>query len=260
MQDSIKPVEKDFKIKKGNWTTTFNDIFTAQIDGQKLKPETWGLYIFMLSLPDDWDFTIRGLAEVVNAGKDKIQRMLKELETTGFIKRSQVIENGIFGKIEYLILDKPESPYPENKDTENRDLFFLSPCPEKPCPENNDTKQNTNKQIYIDKLMIKGTSFPDSFHFLTRELLDKKVIDTFDYDLQKYNDMFFDFDKNYKIDSVLKATRYVTTWYLKTKPKLGSKYRWFYESIENNLKKYNPNKVDEFNQWWEEFTKSVSTN
>src|SRR5690554_4002231 len=97
--------EKQFKVETGGFTTTFNDIFRYTIKGKKLSPESWGLYVFMLSLPDNWDYTILGLTKVVNSGRDKIQRMLKELEIAGFLTRKQ--ENkGRFGKIQYTIHQK----------------------------------------------------------------------------------------------------------------------------------------------------------
>lgn len=226
-------------IKKGNFTTTFNDIFNAEIDGQKLKPEVWGLYVYMLSLPEDWDFTIRGLAQVINAGKNKIQRILQELEQAGFIKREQkTFKNGKFQKIEYTILDQPVKINSKKQTTKNEAVFLDSPCPQKPYTENRDTKQSTKEQKNNDKLKIKANSLPNfKYHFLTEELINKKIISVLDYDLKNYNDMFIDFDKQFGIDLVLDATRYVVSRFLKTKPKLNNQFRWFEEAIENNLLK-----------------------
>ena len=131
----------DFTIEKGNWTTTFNDIFQTKINGNKLSPEAWGLYVFMLSLPPEWDFTIRGLTKVVNAGKNKIQRILKELEDAGFITRYQK-HDGRFGKMKYIIHSRRKIQCPQNQYTEKQ-------YPEN-RPQLNTKEINTNKHISIE--------------------------------------------------------------------------------------------------------------
>lgn len=257
-----------FNIEKGNFTMTFNDIFTAKLDGEKLRPEAWGLYIFMLSLPEDWDFTIRGLVTVVNAGKNKIQRLLKDLELAGFIERKQGYRNGKFGKIEYTILRQPKKVNNNNKTnnknaektidktvknkqikTTENEKNSKSPCPHLPCPQNRDTKQSTKEQnINTDKLKIKGNSFPNSFHFLVKELIVKKIISSLDIKLKDYNSFFYRVDKEYDFETVLEATRYVSDYYLKNKPKLYNKFEWLTESIENNIIKLSKNNSFEINK------------
>lgn len=239
----------EIKVEKGNFTTTFNDIFNAELDGVKLRPEAWGLYIYMLSLPEDWNFTIRGLASVVNASKNKIQRLLKELELTGFIAREQLFEKGKFGKIQYTILRQPKTNNIDKKDVNKtekskskndmeNDNFFESPCPQFAYPQKRDTKQNTKEQkIYVDKLKIKANFLPDSNHFLTNELIQKKVIDIFDYKLKDFNSYFSSLDQDFEIDIVLEATRYVISWYLKTKPEINSLFDWLTTAITNNCMK-----------------------
>lgn len=240
----------EIKVEKGNFTTTFNDIFNAEVNGEKLKPEAWGLYIYMLSLPEDWDFTIRGLAAVINAGVNKIQRILKELELAGFIERNQPFANGKFGKIQYTILTIPRKVNNKEKSnekntnksskskpikSEKNDNFFVKPCTRNPYTENSDTNQSTKEQkINTDKLMIKANSLPVKNHFLVNELIEKKVIDIFDYKLEDFNNYFFKLDKEFGIDVVLKATRYVVSYYLTKKPFISCKFSWFSESIKNN--------------------------
>lgn len=240
----------EIKVEKGNFTTTFNDIFNAEVDGVKLGPEAWGLYIYMLSLPEDWDFTIRGLASVINAGVNKIQRILKELELAGFIERNQPFKDGKFGKIQYTILTIPKkvkntnkiNNRNTNKNNKNKPLksekiekLEVEPCTQNPYTENSDTKQNTKEQkIYVDKLKIKANFLPDSNHFLTNELIEKKVIDIFDYKLKDFNSYFSSLDQDFEIDIVLEATRYVISWYLKTKPEINSLYDWLTTAITNN--------------------------
>lgn len=242
---------KDFTIKKGNYTTTQNDIFRAEINGAKLTPEAWGLYVFMLSLPDTWDYTILGLTKVVNAGKNKIQRIIKELENAGFIRRYQ--ENaGVFGKMKYEILHSPETENVEKLDLNNENnKEAKDPYPQNPPTENPFTgkltqqktnKQKTNKQSNndIDKLKIKGQNAPAfnknyNFHFLTKELINKKFISALDYDLIKYDNLFYELDNNYNFELVLNATRYLVDNMKNDKDYYTDKYSYFEKSIYNNL-------------------------
>lgn len=257
-----------FNIEKGNFTTTFNDIFNAEINGEKLSPETWGLYIYMLSLPEDWDFSVRGLSKIINAGVNKIQRILKELELTGFISRYQPFENGKFGKIQYTILRQPKkvnkNEISNNKNNKKnikvitkskpkkelkKEKNLNSPCTRNPYTENSDTKQSTKEQsIKTDKFKIKGNSFPNSFHFLVKELIVKKIISSLDIKLKDYNSFFYRVDKEYDFETVLEATRYVSDYYLKNKPKLYNKFEWLTESIENNIIKLSKNNSFEINK------------
>lgn len=250
----------EIKVEKGNFTTTFNDIFNAEVDSVKLAPEAWGLYIYMLSLPEDWDFTIRGLASVINAGVNKIQRILKELELAGFIERNQPFKDGKFGKIQYTILTIPKkvknseknSKKNTNKDNKSKllknnktDDFEVEPCTRNPYTENSDTKQSTKEQISnTDKLMIKANSLPDSYHFLLQELISKNIVSIFDYKIQDFNNFFFELDKDFGIDVVLEATRYVASYYLKKKPFISCKFSWFSESIKNNVIKLTSDEVN----------------
>lgn len=82
-------MSNQIKIEKGNFTTVQNELFRAEIDGKKLSLEAWGLYVFMLSLPEDWDYTINGLTTILNAGKNKISRVLNELEKAGLLVRKK---------------------------------------------------------------------------------------------------------------------------------------------------------------------------
>ena len=79
-----------------------------------------GLLSMMLSLPDEWNYTTRGLAAICKEGVDAIGKALKELENAGYIVRRQL--RGAGGKIsdtEYVIYEQPQQrPQP---DTDNPD-------------------------------------------------------------------------------------------------------------------------------------------
>lgn len=83
-----------------------------------------GLLSVMLSLPEDWDYTIAGLAVILGEGKHVIRTAVQELEKAGYITRQQLAgEGGKFGGNQYIIREVPEPlsnfPTTENPMTEN---------------------------------------------------------------------------------------------------------------------------------------------
>lgn len=67
-----------------------------------------GLLSLMLSLPEDWDYTTRGLSCICKDGVDSIRVGIQELEANGYLVRERHRnENGQYGAIEYTILEKP---------------------------------------------------------------------------------------------------------------------------------------------------------
>ena len=97
----------------------------------------------MLSLPENWDYTLRGLAAISREGVDAISEAVKELERSGYVIRNRKRdERGRLSGTEYLIFEdchmnsqpaqdapKPEKPKRENPRLEN-------PVLEKPVQEN----------------------------------------------------------------------------------------------------------------------------
>ena len=56
----------------------------------------------MLSLPEDWDYTTKGLAQICKEGVDSISTALKELEKHGYLTRHRIrYKNGQLGDVEY---------------------------------------------------------------------------------------------------------------------------------------------------------------
>ena len=110
-----------------------------------------GLLSMILSLPEEWNYTTRGLASICKEGVDAIGSALKELETAGYIVRRQLRgTNGRITDTEYIIYEQPQPKKPDmlppdvvSPDTENPDM--VKPDTEKPA-ELNIEKSNTQKQ------------------------------------------------------------------------------------------------------------------
>ena len=77
----------------------------------------------MLSLPDTWDYTTKGLAAISKDGVDAITSAIKELEGHGYITRKRLRDSfGRMADIEYTIHEKPVSPKRENSRLDNPSL------------------------------------------------------------------------------------------------------------------------------------------
>ena len=110
-----------------------------------------GLLSMILSLPEEWNYTTRGLASICKEGVDAIGSALKELETAGYIVRRQLRgANGRITDTEYIIYEQPQPKKLDmlpsdvvSPDTENP--YMDKPDTEKPA-ELNIEKSNTQKQ------------------------------------------------------------------------------------------------------------------
>lgn len=127
------------KLQK-NFTIADNRIM--QLQG--LSFEARGLYFYMLSLPDDWEFSEVRLAKNGGIGIDKCKRILKELFCIGLLKREFIHNEKGHKKSVYTLYDFStlEKPTLENPTLEN-------PMNNKEI--NNNKELNLNKEIYIQK-------------------------------------------------------------------------------------------------------------
>ena len=106
--------------KTGNFTVMSNYHFKEK----KMSLKAKGLLSLMLSLPDDWNYSISGLVSLSKDGKDSVMAALSELEKFGYLSRERVTNSkGQFAGVEYNIYEQPqrEKPVAEkpNEDKEN---------------------------------------------------------------------------------------------------------------------------------------------
>lgn len=85
---------------------------------ERLSLKAKGLLSMLLSLPDDWEISIRGLASIVTDGVGAVQTGINELIEAGYIvRRRQHAETGAFAGFEYIIHEVPPctaNPYTAN--------------------------------------------------------------------------------------------------------------------------------------------------
>ena len=138
-----------FRIER---TRDYTVMSNHHLRNANLSLKAKGLLSMMLSLPEEWNYTTRGLAAICKEGVDAIGSALKELETAGYIVRRQLRgANGRITDTEYIIYEQPQPKKLDmlpsdvvSPDTENPDT--VKPDTEKPA-ELNIEKSNTEKSI-----------------------------------------------------------------------------------------------------------------
>ena len=138
-----------FRVER---TKDYTVMSNYHLRDRNLSCKACGLLSKMLSLPDEWDYTTRGLAAICKDGVDAIGSALKELEKCGYLVRNRLRDaKGRITDTEYIIYERPHLPPPDTAlpnpappDTGNPDMD--TPCTENPAQLN--TKQsNTKKSI-----------------------------------------------------------------------------------------------------------------
>ena len=97
-----------FRIEK---TRDYTVMSNHHLRNAGLSLKSKGLLSMMLSLPEDWNYTTRGLAKICKEGTDSIGSALKELERAGYIVRNRLRDNkGKIVDVEYVIYETPHPP------------------------------------------------------------------------------------------------------------------------------------------------------
>lgn len=96
-------------IRRGGYTVLPNQI----LRDETLTLQAKGLFCMMASFPENWDFTIKGLATVAGCGREKISAALKNLEDAGYLLREQGhSETGQFAANLFVLYDEKIAPLP----------------------------------------------------------------------------------------------------------------------------------------------------
>ncbi len=110
-----------------------------------------GMLITILSLPDNWNFTVAGLAKILPDGKAAINASLSRLEELGYLTKQQVrTDQGKFGSNVIEVHETPIKPFAENRSSEKRETG--KPISDNPTQLNNNRlniKELNNKNNYI---------------------------------------------------------------------------------------------------------------
>ena len=135
-----------FRIEK---TRDYTVMSNHHLRNTGLSLKAKGLLSLMLSLPEEWDYTTKGLAHICKDGVDSICAGVRELEEHGYVIRERVRnENGQLGAIEYTILEQPIEPSPKREKPKQENPVQVNPVLDNPVlgkPE-----QENPAQLNID--------------------------------------------------------------------------------------------------------------
>jgi len=119
-----------FRIDK---TRDYTVMSNHHLRNTELSLKAKGLLSLMLSLPEEWDYTTKGLAHICKDGVDSICAGVRELEEHGYVIRERVRnENGQLGAIEYTILEQPIEPSPKWEKPKQENPVQVNPVLDKP--------------------------------------------------------------------------------------------------------------------------------
>ena len=114
-----------FRIEK---TRDYTVMSNHHLRDKSLSLKAKGLLSLMLSLPEEWDYTTKGLARICKDGVDSICAGVRELEEHGYVIRQRVRNpNGQLGAIEYTILEQPRPPEPKPQKPERENPVLDNP-------------------------------------------------------------------------------------------------------------------------------------
>ena len=189
----------------------------------------------MLSLPEDWDYSIKGLVLISKENSKAIRSILKELEENGYLIRERKhLDNGKF-TYDYLIY---ELPYTQKGHTVEGHTL-------------EDTQINTNiintnnKEDKLDK-QISSFLNANEHHILTNDLIKNGYIDEDDMRIFDYDELFNEYMNNgVSYRDLIRVVNYTCSRIIDRKFKdeegvpIKNKYSYLKTSINDNLYRIN---------------------
>ena len=153
-----------FRIER---TRDYTVMSNHHLRDKALSLKSKGLLSMMLSLPEDWNYTTRGLAKICKEGVDAIGGALRELEGAGYIVRHQMRDRqGRISDTEYVIYEQPQpkvpdTPQPDTASPDTENPYLADPDTEKPAElniEKSRTQKSNTQGSSTDSIPFRGTA------------------------------------------------------------------------------------------------------
>ena len=153
-----------FRIER---TRDYTVMSNHHLRDKALSLKSKGLLSMMLSLPEDWNYTTRGLAKICKEGVDAIGGALRELESAGYIVRHQLRDRqGRISDTEYVIYEQPQpkapdTPQPDTASPDTENPYLSDPDTEKPAELNREkarTQKLNTQGSSTDSIPFRGTA------------------------------------------------------------------------------------------------------
>ena len=168
-----------FRVNKNrDYTCISNEC----LKDRELSLKAKGLLVLMLSLPENWDYSIEGLTTICSECKNTIVNILNELEQNGYLIRTKVRnEKGQIINTCYDIYEskvdghrKPKKPYMENQDMEKP---YMDNQPQLNTKELNTKELTTNKYDVVVRENRKIINYCEQYlgGSLTKQALDDLI-------------------------------------------------------------------------------------
>ena len=128
-------------LNKRNWSSGFEQVPNDLIERGSFKAT--GLWAFLAKLPDNWEFSVRGISAVRTEGIDAIRVAVKELEELGYLRRERMrSEGGKLGAGDWVISKSPMLEKPTQvKPTQ------VNPTQQHTTPKHTKSTTNSTKNI-----------------------------------------------------------------------------------------------------------------
>lgn len=159
-----------FRVNKNqNYTVMSNYHFKEQ----KMSLKAKGLLSLMLSLPNDWDYSIAGLVTLSSDGESSVRTALQELEKFGYLKRTRTRKDGKLDDIIYDIYETPQGDFLNVENLKQENLILENQVQLNTNKINNLNNKNTNNKCVKPKTSKKDKIF---------KMLEKKCLE---YDIDE---------------------------------------------------------------------------
>ena len=148
-----------FRIER---TRDYTVMSNHHLRNANLSLKAKGLLSMMLSLPEDWNYTTRGLAKICKEGVDAIGAALRELEAAGYIVRHKLRDRqGRISDTEYVIYEQPQLRKPDTDSPDTENPYMDKPDTEKPAElniEKSRTQKSNTQGSSTDSIPFRGTA------------------------------------------------------------------------------------------------------
>lgn len=168
-----------FRVQK---TQNYTIMSNHHLRNKALSLKAKGLLSLMLSLPEDWDYTTRGLASICKEGVDSVCATVRELEAAGYIIRRRIRDkNGQMRGMEYTVLEQPQPPEqgPEEAAPKCAQPKQAEPKREKPVQENPaqlNTKEIKKEETNNVSNPIRTADEREQYRDLIRENIEYDIL------------------------------------------------------------------------------------
>ena len=157
-----------------NKTKNYTIMSNTHLNDKEMSLKAKGLLSLMLSLPDNWDYSIAGLVTLSKDGKDSVMNTLSELENFGYLKRTKLTDSkGRFAGYDYDVFENPNTVKPDEGKPYSEKPNAEKPNAEKPNAEN-PTQLNTNiSNTKISKTKELNTELNNNIKLIIDHLNEK---------------------------------------------------------------------------------------